>query len=787
MTKTMPALLLQDSCILPDMIVDLDIVRPGSVAAAKAAMAGDRQIFTVTQKDPKAEKAGLKDLYAIGCVAEVRQILYLPEGHLRVLLEGKIRASLVGMTLGEEEKKTSDTAEVEPFAEDEVFQDGDKGISAEDGLKESDPEIEGLERTLRELFSDYAGEGAAVGDETAQLVLESTSFRELVRQIAINVDMPLKKQLTLLETRPLKKTAEQLAQILADEVDVNRFRKAFQQKVKASIDKSQREYILREQLRMIREELGEDTTENDIDRYRISCRRLKASKQVKDKIYEEINRFQNVPAQSPESQVMRGYIETLLALPWDKESSDNVDLKRAEAILNRDHYGLKKVKERILEFLAVHLMTKSKKSPILLLAGPPGTGKTSICRSIAEAMGRKYVRMSLGGVRDEAEIRGHRRTYVGAMPGRVVNALKTAGVKNPLMVLDEVDKVSSDLKGDVSSALLEVLDSEQNSHFEDHYVEIPIDLSEVTFIATANDISQIPTPLLDRMEVIEISSYTEREKFHIAKEHLVPKQMKENGLTEENFALSDGALSAIISGYTREAGVRQLEREIGRLCRRAVRMILEDHKNRVTVTGRNLKSILGNPRYLPEAINEKDEVGIARGLAWTAVGGVTLEIEVNILPGKGDYLLTGQLGDVMKESAETGISYLRSVAGDYGIKPEFFDKHDIHIHIPEGAVPKDGPSAGITMALATLSAMTGRPVKRDVAMTGEITLRGHVLPIGGLKEKLLAAKKAGVKKVLIPEKNQLDLKEIDREVTDGLTIVPVSEMSQVVKESLCTK
>lgn len=777
MTKTMPALLLQDSCILPDLIVDLDIIRPASIASAEEAMDKDRILFVATQKDPKTEKPGREDLYGVGCIAEVRQILHLPEGRLRVLVEGKSRASLIDLKKEGAQEKSYDLAEVEPFEED---------LKTDDDGKQT-PEREALERTLRELFSDYAEEGTVVSAEAAQLVLDNTSFSKLVRQIAINVDLPLKKQIILLEARPFQKEAEQLAQILADEIDVIRFQKAFQQKVKASIDKNQREYILREQLQMIREELGEDTTENDIDRYRIGCRKLKASKEVKDKIFEEINRFQNVPAQSPESQVMRGYIETLLALPWDKESHDNVDLKRAEAILDRDHYGLQKVKERIIEFLAVHLMTKSKKSPILLLAGPPGTGKTSICKSIAEAMGRKYVRMSLGGVRDEAEIRGHRRTYVGAMPGRVVNALKTAGVKNPLMVLDEVDKVSSDLKGDVSSALLEVLDSEQNSHFEDHYVEIPIDLSEVTFIATANDISQIPTPLLDRMEVIEISSYTEREKYHIAKEHLVPKQMKENGLTEANFSLSDGALNKIISGYTREAGVRQLEREIGRLCRRAVRMILEDNKKKVAVSGRNLKSILGNPRYLPEAINEKDEVGIARGLAWTAVGGVTLEIEVNILPGKGDYLLTGQLGDVMKESAETGISYLRSVAKDYGIEPEFFEKNDIHIHIPEGAVPKDGPSAGITMALATLSAITGRAVKRDVAMTGEITLRGHVLPIGGLKEKLLAAKKAGVKKVLIPKKNELDLKEIDREVTDGLEIVPVSEMAQVVKESLCTK
>ena len=535
---------------------------------------------------------------------------------------------------------------------------------------------------------------------------------------------------------------------------------------------------------MIREELGEDTTGAEAEHFKTETEKLEASAEVKERIEKEIERFKNAGNNSAESSVIRGYIETLLELPWDKESKDNMDLSNAREILEEDHYGLEKVKERVLEFLAVRALTKKGDSPIICLVGPPGTGKTSIARSIARALNKKYVRICLGGVRDEAEIRGHRRTYIGAMPGRIVNGMKQAGVKNPLMLLDEIDKVSSDYKGDTSSALLEVLDSEQNNKFRDHYVELPIDLSEVLFLATANDVQTIPRPLLDRMELIEVSSYTENEKLHIAKEHLLEKQIEKNGLTDYDFSISDKAMKKLISSYTREAGVRNLERKIGEICRKAAREFLEDGKESIRVTETGLKSYLGKERYTVNRLNEEDDIGIVRGLAWTSVGGDTLEIEVNIMPGKGELLLTGQLGDVMKESAMAGISYIRSVSREYGIEDNFFKENDIHIHIPEGAVPKDGPSAGITMATAMTSAITKLPVRADIAMTGEITLRGRVLPIGGLKEKLLAAKNAGIRLVLVPEKNRPDVAEISAEIKRGLEIRFVSQMDQVLKAAL---
>ena len=534
----------------------------------------------------------------------------------------------------------------------------------------------------------------------------------------------------------------------------------------------------------MQEELGDGDTISEADQFREQAGKLKASKEVRERIYKEIDRFKKAAGIQAEAGVMRGYIETLLSLPWDKTSRDSRNLKEANEILEADHYGLKKVKERIMEFLAVRTLTKKGESPILCLAGPPGTGKTSIARSVARALHKEYVRISLGGVRDEAEIRGHRRTYIGAMPGRIANGLIQAGVKNPLMLLDEIDKVSSDYKGDTSSALLEVLDSEQNKKFRDNYVEIPLDLSEVLFIATANDLQTIPRPLLDRMEIIEINSYTQNEKWHIAREHLIPKQMKAHGLKEGQLSIEDEALGNIITGYTKEAGVRNLERKIGDICRKTARKILEEKEGTVLVTKENLSDFLGREKYTYQQKNKNDEVGIVRGLAWTSVGGDTLQIEVNLMPGKGEFLLTGQLGDVMKESAQAGISYIRSVAGNYGIEPEFFQKHDLHIHIPEGAVPKDGPSAGITMATAMLSAITKTPVKAGVAMTGEITLRGRVLPIGGLKEKLLAAKSAGILKVLIPQENRPDIEEMDKEITQGLEIIPVSTMEEVLKQAL---
>ena len=615
-------------------------------------------------------------------------------------------------------------------------------------------------------------------------ILELDDVQKVIDQIAINLPMKYQDKQKILEAVSLEDRYEVLGMILTNEIQIMEIRTDLNKKVKERVDKNQRDYILREQLKVIQEELGDGDTISEADQFREQAGKLKASKEVRERIYKEIDRFKKAAGIQAEAGVMRGYIETLLSLPWDKTSRDSRNLKEANEILEADHYGLKKVKERIMEFLAVRTLTKKGESPILCLAGPPGTGKTSIARSVARALHKEYVRISLGGVRDEAEIRGHRRTYIGAMPGRIANGLIQAGVKNPLMLLDEIDKVSSDYKGDTSSALLEVLDSEQNKKFRDNYVEIPLDLSEVLFIATANDLQTIPRPLLDRMEIIEINSYTQNEKWHIAREHLIPKQMKAHGLKEGQLSIEDEALGNIITGYTKEAGVRNLERKIGDICRKTARKILEEKEETVLVTKENLSDFLGREKYTYQQKNKNDEVGIVRGLAWTSVGGDTLQIEVNLMPGKGEFLLTGQLGDVMKESAQAGISYIRSVAGNYGIEPEFFQKHDLHIHIPEGAVPKDGPSAGITMATAMLSAITKTPVKAGVAMTGEITLRGRVLPIGGLKEKLLAAKSAGILKVLIPQENQPDIEEMDKEITQGLEIIPVSTMEEVLKQAL---
>lgn len=639
-------------------------------------------------------------------------------------------------------------------------------------------------RGIKELFVRYCNENPKLSKDLAGQILELEDVRRVIDQIAVNLPMKYEDKQKILEAVNLEERYEVLGGILCNEIDIMQIRTDLNSKVKERVDKNQRDYILREQLKVIREELGDQDTLSEADQFKEQVSKLKASKEVKGKINREIDRFKNAAGMQAEAGVIRSYIETLLSLPWDKVSRDNKNLAKAKKILEEDHYGLEKVKERIMEFLAVRTLTKKGESPILCLAGPPGTGKTSIARSVARALDKEYVRMSLGGVRDEAEIRGHRRTYIGAMPGRIANGLIQAGVKNPLMLLDEIDKVSSDYKGDTSSALLEVLDSEQNRKFRDHYVEIPLDLSEVLFIATANDLQTIPRPLLDRMEVIEISSYTQNEKEHIAREHLIPKQIKAHGLKENQLLISDEALREVIAGYTKEAGVRSLERKLGEICRKTARKILEDKEETISVNVDNLESFLGRARYTYQRKNKTDEVGIVRGLAWTSVGGDTLQIEVNLMPGKGEFLLTGQLGDVMKESAQAGISYIRSVAEEYGIKPEFFQKHDLHIHIPEGAVPKDGPSAGITMATAMLSAMTNTPVKANVAMTGEITLRGRVLPIGGLKEKLLAAKSAGMKKVLIPFENQADVEELDEEITGGMKIVPVKTMKEVLKHAL---
>ena len=763
----MPAVALRGTTILPGMIVHFDISRKISSASIDRAMLLDEKIFLITQRDPHVENPEIDDLWNVGTISRIKQVVRLPKNMIRVLVEGETRAEILSFE------------KVEDYSEAVI------NIPAEEP-QEMYPESlrEAMMRNIRQLLRGYMEENNNISRDLASQIMEATDISKMMDQVAINLPLSYEQRQQILEAVTLIERYDAIGVLLTNETDIYRIRRELQDKVRERVDKNQREYILREQMKVIREELGEDTTLSDIDRFKEGVDKLKASKEVKERILEEIRRFQNLPGQSPESAVTRGYIETLLAMPWDKASRDRKDLKRAKDILERDHYGLEKVKERILEFLAVRQLTGKGEGPILCLVGPPGTGKTSIGRSIAEALGKKYIRMSLGGVRDEAEIRGHRRTYVGALPGRIASGMKKAGVKNPLIMLDEIDKVSSDYKGDTASALLEVLDSEQNSHFEDHYIEIPLDLSEVLFIATANDANTIPRPLLDRMEVIEITSYTENEKFHIAKDHLIPKQIKANGLKERQLIISDGAISDMITRYTREAGVRSLERQIAGICRKAARKVLEEKQKQVEVTEENLKDFLGNEKYTVDPANDTDEIGIVRGLAWTAVGGVTLQVEVNLMPGKGEFNLTGQLGNVMKESAQAGISYIRSVAENYEIPADFFQQNDIHIHIPEGAVPKDGPSAGVTMATAMMSAITKRPVRCDVAMTGEITIRGRVLPIGGLKEKLLAAKKAGIRKVLVPEKNRNDMVDISEEITDGLEIVYVSSMDQVLQESL---
>lgn len=762
----LPAIALRGTTILPGMIVHFDVSRERSIKAIEAAMLHDQKIFLVTQKDPEVEKPELSELYQVGTVAYIKQVVKLPHDLLRVLVEGIERAELLGL---EQE---------EPFLKAETALFEPDGAQYTKSLKEA------MFRSMQELFQRYCMESGKISKDLAAQIMNITELEELISQIAVNVPLTYQNKQKILEAVSLENQYEVLAAILNNEIEVLQIGHDLQRKLKARVDKNQRDYILREQLKLIREELGEENTADTAEEYRQKAEALDAPQEVKDKLNKEIDRFKSMNNAAAESSVLSTYIETLLGLPWDKKSEDSTDLKEAWKILEEGHYGLKDVKERIMEFLAVRKLTSGGKSPILCLVGPPGTGKTSIAKSVAEALHKKYVRICLGGVRDEAEIRGHRKTYVGAMPGRITAALSQAGVNNPLMLLDEIDKTSSDYKGDTSAALLEVLDPEQNNHFNDHYVEVPQDLSEVLFIATANDMDGIPRPLLDRMEVIEISGYTENEKEHIAKDHLIPKQLEVNGIPEGKLKIQTPALRKIITLYTREAGVRGLERKIGQICRKAAREIMENDQKKVTVNSKNLENYLGKARYSYLMANKKDEVGIARGLAWTQVGGDTLQIEVNVMPGKGELVLTGQLGDVMKESAQAGISYIRSVADKYGIAPEFFQENDIHVHIPEGAVPKDGPSAGITMATAMLSAIIGREVRADVAMTGEITLRGHVLPIGGLKEKLLAAKYAKIKQVLVPKDNKPDIQEMDAEILDGLKISFVDNMNEVLHEAL---
>lgn len=770
MIMKMPAVALRGMVILPGMVAHFDVSRAKSIKAVEEAMMDEQKIFLVAQKDVEQENPDIEDLFKIGIIAEVKQVIKLQNNIVRILVEGKERAELSAFL----ENPDYLLAEIIRFDEE-----------VDDGLPEEAKEA--MLRSIQETFGKYVVVNPKMGKELQRQLSEITDLEKLMNQLANSLPVHFEEKQKILDAVSMTERYEVLMALLLKEIEITAIKNDFQAKVKAHVDKNQKEYLLREQMKVIREELGEDNTESDADHFAEALGKIRADKEVKEKIKKEIDRFKNISSSSSESAVARGYIETLLELPWNKTSRDNKDLKNAEQILNADHYGLEKVKERMLEFLAVRNLTSKGESPIICLVGPPGTGKTSIARSVAKALDKKYVRISLGGVRDEAEIRGHRRTYVGAMPGRIVNGLRSAGVKNPLMLLDEIDKMSSDYKGDTASALLEVLDAEQNKKFRDHYVEIPIDLSEVLFIATANSVQDIPRPLLDRMELIEVTSYTENEKLHIAKEHLLAKQMERNGIRPEQLAITDKAMAKIISGYTREAGVRNLERKLGEICRKAARPLYEGEKEKIKVTEQNLEKFLGKEKYSFDKKNDTDEVGIVRGLAWTSVGGDTLEIEVNIMPGKGEFQLTGQLGDVMKESAQAGISYIRSVSEEYHIPKKFFQENDIHIHIPEGAVPKDGPSAGITMATAMLSAITKTSVRADVAMTGEITLRGRVLPIGGLKEKTLAAKNAGIKTICVPKKNEKDIDEISPEIKKGLEIVFVEQMKDVLDVAFVKK
>lgn len=762
--KSLPMVALRGMTIMPEMVVHFDVSREKSIAAIQEAMAGDQKIFLVAQRSIETDDPTQEDVYEVGTVGTIKQIMKLPKHIVRVLVSGETRGIL--------KQLQQDT----PYLRAEV-----EVIDESDLVIQDDLNGEAMARSLKDTFLDYAARNGKMSKEAVAEILEIKNLKKLVDEIAANTPFYYVDQQEILGKVDFWERYETLAFKLVNEVQIMDIKDELQQKVKERVDKHQKEYILREQLKLIREELGDDSTLSDAEEFEKAAKNLKAPKEVKEKLKKEISRFKSSLNSPAESGVIRTYIETLLEMPWDKAGKDNQDIKYAEEVLEADHYGLEQVKERILEFLAVRSLTKKGESPILCLVGPPGTGKTSIARSLAKALKKPYVRISLGGVRDEAEIRGHRKTYVGAMPGRIANGIRQAGVKNPLMLLDEIDKVSTDYKGDTFSALLEVLDSEQNYKFCDHYLEVPLDLSEVLFIATANSLQTIPRPLLDRMEVIEVTSYTENEKLHIATEHLIPKQLEKNGLKKEQLKISKNAVWKIASNYTKEAGVRQLEREIGNICRKAAKEILTTGKKSVTITEKNLFKYLGKEKFTYQMANAADEIGIVRGLAWTSVGGDTLQIEVNVMPGKGEIMLTGQLGDVMKESARTGISYIRSVSRDYQIADDFFEKYDIHVHIPEGAVPKDGPSAGITMATAMLSAITEQKVRADIAMTGEVTLRGRVLPIGGLKEKLLAAKNAGIKTVLVPKKNLADVEELSQEITKGFEILPVEHMEEVLK------
>ena len=769
MKKVLPMLALRGKYIYPNSVIHFDVSRSKSVRAIEEAMQNDQMIFLDNQIDPAMEDPKSYDLYQIGTLARIRQVVKLPQNIIRVFAEGMFRAEIL------------EVCEEEPiFRVEAAYQHTEQQEFEQD-------EKEAVFRALKESFEKYTGVWNQMDPNVYSYILMQTDLEVFVDHLATHLPFSLQNKQKLLEEMDLKPRCELMLVLLEQELRLAYLRLDIQEKVKENIDDNQREYMLREQLKVIREELGETNIADEADEFLRKLSEMEAGEEVKDKIKKEISRFQAMGNSAAESAVLRTYIEIMLDVPWEKLSEDSMDLEEAENILEEDHYGLKKVKERVLEYLAARAMSQKKDAAILCLVGPPGTGKTSIARSIARATHKEYVRLSLGGVRDESEIRGHRKTYVGAMPGRIVAAIRQAKVRNPLMLLDEVDKVGKDQRGDTASALLEVLDGEQNEHFRDHYLEVPLDLSDVLFIATANDLSTIPKPLLDRMEVIEVSSYSENEKFHIAKNYLVKKQMEANGLTPKEIVWKDDALRLLIASYTREAGVRSLERTIGNVSRKVTKDIYQGKKKKVTVTRKAVRDYLGTAPYELEKENLKDEVGIVHGLAWTSVGGVMLNVEVNTMPGKGKFIVTGSLGDVMKESAQAAVSYIRSKSRKYKIKDDFFENHDIHIHIPEGAVPKDGPSAGITMTLALLSAITGRKVRGTVAMTGEVTIRGQVLAIGGLKEKMLAAKRAGMTKVLVPKANEKDVREFDTEITENIEIVYVKKIEDVVREALLSE
>lgn len=777
-----PLMALRDVVALPGVTAYIEVAKAETVSAMEAAMNDDQMVFTVAKKDAENSDVNMDNLFEVGTVAKVKQIARMPDKYVRVVLEGGKRAHLLAL-------ETVDAGYIMATVQvDEDEEDVWDNVQILSNHGEPTKQLKrvAMIRQIKQLFREYAERQGKMGQQLQDIVSESIDLDQIIYMITANLPIHYHLKQSIIEHDQIEDRFTELMIVLERELGILRLQGEITEMVKQQVEDNQKDYYLREQIKAIHKELGEDDAESEADKFERKLEKLKAPAKVKKKIKEEIGRYKRISSNNSESAVIRGYLETLLAMPWKKASQDNTDVEHAKEILDADHYGLEKVKERILEYLAVKKLNKEGTGTILCLVGPPGTGKTSIAKSVAKALGRKYVRICLGGVRDEAELRGHRRTYVGAMPGRVITAVKNAKVKNPLILFDEIDKMVSDGRGDPAAALLEILDPEQNKHFSDHYLELPFDLSKAFFICTANGTDTISRPLLDRMEVIELPGYTENEKFHIAKEHLWAKQLKQNGITRSQLTITDKALRTMILRYTREAGVRGLERKIASVCRKAAKAVAqadEGTKTKLRISDRNIKEYLGKPVYKPNAANEKPEVGIVRGLAWTSVGGETLEIEVVALNGTGKLELTGKLGDVMKESARIALTYVRFLVQDE-VDEDYFEKHDIHIHVPEGATSKDGPSAGITMTTAIYSAVTGKPVRADIAMTGEVTLRGRVLPIGGLKEKLLAAKQAGIKEVLVPKENSRDVDEMETEILEGIILQYVHCVEDVLKEAL---